>query len=656
MNPRLPTSLPTRRALLAALPGTMALFSPAASALAAEAALPPPNAEVRRTRQQLDTLDELLAMARRSQSDALRLARSLGALADLWRDAQAAARDDGAGSAPLAAVLATLRQATLPGLADLQTRWQAAVGEVDVRAQAHLAAVHGVLAAHATRRGAAMDRLDAAAGARRAAEAAERRARQSLREAMQQGSATLSALGERWGRLGSHLEGTTNALRHLASSWTDLHTQWQALQAAAQAAAQAADQRMALPALPQPGAPWTVPTAWTPPAPPDGRPLRDWRDSQAQAAQAQAALWLQADALAAAQQALADATCQRPKAGSRAACAAWQDDATGLQAALAAQHAALAQARDGQARHAAALHDQLAAAERQLQAMLDWQDGIAPAAATAGGSALQAVRAAHAIGEAAVAHLAQARQQAEAAWIAAWRAQYGSDPPLPPVLASIDPQILPPAPAMASMARMLSSHALHRLRLRDDEPAGFGAYTYVLVGASVRPDTPGVFNRLQRLLGEVRHLPTASELSTDQRARANTFVVPVPAGNTERDALVVDLPLAQSLLTHLPPSLRLADATRRRLYVENGPFLITLPGRLSEARADWPLLFADLSRTPEPVVADVVRRYMADLIGSFNPASTDWQPPAGMQVAITLVRLVKGSGDVAQAVFGGFGR
>ena len=36
-------------------------------------------------------------------------------------------------------------------------------------------------------------------------------------------------------------------------------------------------------------------------------------------------------------------------------------------------------------------------------------------------------------------------------------------------------------------------------------------------------------------------------------------------------------------------------------------------------------------------------------------ASTDWKPPAGMQVAITLVRLVKGSGDVAQAVFGGLG-
>jgi hypothetical protein len=268
------------------------------------------------------------------------------------------------------------------------------------------------------------------------------------------------------------------------------------------------------------------------------------------------------------------------------------------------------------------------------------------------------LQAAFTIGEASVARLALAQQQAEDAWLAAWRRQYGSNPSRPAAAAPrpSPAMAMPPPGATASMRPMLSSHALHRLRKRGDEEGGFAAYTYVLVGASVRPNTPGVFDRLQRLLAAVQNLPIAAKLAAEQRAQANTFVVPVPPDSEDGGPLMVDLTLAQSLLSHLPPALRLADASRRLLYLENGPFLITLPGRLADARADWPLLFADLSRTPEAVVADVVRRYMADLIGSFNPATTTWSPPAGMRVAITLVRMVKGSGDVAQAVFGGFGR
>jgi hypothetical protein len=80
-------------------------------------------------------------------------------------------------------------------------------------------------------------------------------------------------------------------------------------------------------------------------------------------------------------------------------------------------------------------------------------------------------------------------------------------------------------------------------------------------------------------------LPVASAVQADVRAGLNTFVVPVAADSDERDPLAVDLPLAQSLLTHLPPALRLADATRRQLYVANGPFLVTLPGRLGKVPA-----------------------------------------------------------------------
>ena len=104
-------------------------------------------------------------------------------------------------------------------------------------------------------------------------------------------------------------------------------------------------------------------------------------------------------------------------------------------------------------------------------------------------------------------------------------------------------------------------------------------------------------------------------------------------------------------MSHVPPGLLLPGAARRALTSGNGPFLITLPGRLAEARTDWPVLFADLSQVPEAVVVDVVRSYMGDLLNDFSVTRTAWQPPAVQQVALVLVRLVQGTGDLVQAVF-----
>ena len=134
--------------------------------------------------------------------------------------------------------------------------------------------------------------------------------------------------------------------------------------------------------------------------------------------------------------------------------------------------------------------------------------------------------------------LSQAQQQAEDAWIAAWRRQYGTEPPRSVSVVAAQAQVLGPTGMMAGMAPMLSSHALHRMHTRGDEPPGFGAYTYVLVGAGVRPDTPGVFARLQRLLRAVESLPIARTLSDELRAQANTFVVPVPPDNDDSSRLV----------------------------------------------------------------------------------------------------------------------
>ncbi len=644
-----PTPVPTpsparsrplaRRNLLLGLTAFCTLAAP----LQAQQRPAPPNAEVRRTRQQLDRLELLLFRAGEAQQRASLLQRDLEGLAGPWQAAQ-----DGA--APAHAALEALRGQALPTLAAHHGRWVQATSTVQTATAAHQAAVASLLAAPAAARAGAMARLDDTTTTRQAAEVAERAARAALAQALDAGLQALLQLRQRWQGLAEPSASTASALRQAADDWADLQRQWAGLPAAARAAGLPA---MPMAALPAGAAPWPLPAPWAPAEPPDDGPLLLWRQADRRAQQAWLASWLQSDALAAVQQALADADCQG------AGCASWRQDSATLQAGLARQQAALRSAQADQAGAAATVQGLPGVAQRQLQDLLERRDSLAPAVARAGGPALRQLRAAGATGQAALARLAAARDAAEAAWAAAWRRQYGEDAPLEFPASSAGLGMAAPSvtqSASASMAPSLTSHALHRLRARGDEPAGFGAYTYVLVGASVRPDTPGVHARLQRLLAEVRNLPVASTLEAELRARANSFVVPVPPDNRDNSPLVVDLALAQSLLTHLPPALRLADATRRLLYAENGPFLITLPGPLAAARADWPLLFADLSKTPEVVVADVVRRYMADLIGSFNPATTDWAPPAGMQVAIALVRLVKGSGDVVQAVFGAPGR
>lgn len=641
-----------RRLLLQAMP--LLLAGPAA-ALAAPATpqpqrQPPPQSRggARSVSARMQALRQLEALER--EADAARYAAE--SLAVALRAVHERRQRGGAALDPVRAALHSIDQQSLPlldqGLAD----WRSARQAADEAVAMHLAAVQALLQAPPAGRAAAMDRLDASAERRRRAEDAEDAARRPLDEALAGAGRTVSALGAHWEALAQPTAANQAALRSAAQDWAALQRRWRDLRSAMQAAGV---HSAAWPALP-PAAPWRLPPLPPMPPAPDRALLQPWPPALAASQAATHALRLLADARAAVQQALAEGRCGTDPAGP--GCGAWQADGVRLHDEDRRQQAALAAAEAVQARSQAALRDLPARTGDTLQTLLAWRSSLDAAVDAASGPALRRLQAAMAASATARNRLAEARRRAEDALrveLAAQREQQRLRSAAEAEMRIEAPGAGRPSPA-AGMQIAIRSHALHRLHQRGDEPTGFSAYTYVLVGAGVTATTPGVQARLQRLLDAVRNLPVASAVHSDERAGLNTFVVPVPADNGEHDPLVVHLPLAQSLLTHLPPALRLADATRRRLYVDNGPFLITLPGRLAEARADWPLLFADLSRTPEPVVADVARRYMADLIGSFNPASTDWSPPAGMQVAITLVRLVKGSGDVAQAVFGGFGR
>jgi hypothetical protein len=267
-----------------------------------------------------------------------------------------------------------------------------------------------------------------------------------------------------------------------------------------------------------------------------------------------------------------------------------------------------------------------------------------------------AVRALTAAGQDTLRRLAHQRARAQQRFDAALHAEQARDlaAPSPPAMAAAPPAELvfdAPAAGAAGMMPALRQHALHPMVKRSDEPAGFGAYTYVVVGTGAGRDSPGVQQRLARLLAALQDLTPAEQVDAAQRLGTNVFVVPVQAGSQGQASLAYEIRLAQALMGHAPPAVRMPGALQRALVTSNGPFLITLPGRLADAQASWPVLFADLNSVPAAVVADVVRSYMGDLLVGFEPTNTGWKPPALQRVALTLVRLVQGSGDVVMAAF-----
>ena len=648
--------LTARRRALAGAAGLLwvsrhAVWLALGSWVAPAAAQPEPNAAVQRAKARLDAIDSLVDATRSAVSSTDWLGRRLGSLAADWPTSDA-------DSAPAQAALQQLGAVALPALRAAQQAWVAAAAESDRAVLAHLGAVALVGTAAAPDRPAAMVLVDTRAAERRQAQGGYQRAGVAVQQALQTATDTSHAALTALDAMRRRREGVDAQLAQTASHWAELGGTWRALQARADAAARAGG----LPAAALAGtglqparAAWARPAGAVAPPQAPGQataPWRDWKPAWADADQASRARWLRQDAAGFVQR-MVQAGAGGCADGANTVCGDWRAEQQALADELAMQQAllagALARLQSAQA-GADGLPAQLQAHRQALQT---WRAGQAAAVAAATGPGADAVQAGIVAGQAALRRLEAARDGARQAWVAAWAAQYGSAPPpdLHRDSSALMNSMAAPPPAMASMFGQLDRHALHCMAEFDDEPAGFGAYTYVLVGTSVGRDSPGVTQRLQRLLSALSGLPPADEIPADKRSATNTFVVPAPQPTGQRPRLDYNLRLGQSLMSHVPPGLLQPGAARRALGSGNGPFLITLPGRLAKARADWPVLFADLSQVPEAVVVDVVRSYMGDLLGQFSVTRTAWQPPAAQQMALVLVRLVQGTGDLVQAVF-----
>ena len=582
------------------------------------AAQPAPNAAVQRARARLDAVTSLNDATRTALRNTERLANQLDQLATDWPASNAA-------SAPAQAALQRLQAQALPALQAAQQAWADAATLADGAVLAHLAAVAATGAAAGDKLAAAMALADTRAAERRQAVARHQQAGAALVEALRTATDTAQSAIGALDTLHSRIGQVDRQLADTAADWAALHSSWQALQAPANAAVKAGWLTAA--ALAGTGL-QPARAAWAPPAGAQAAPpalanaiapLRSWATARADTEQARRAIWLRQDAEAFVRRMLqADGDCANGAvtatstststspstptsiptstpagASTGIACTDWRAEQQALTAELATQHTLLGAAQARRLAAQAGTEALPAQLQAHWQALQAWRADQAVPVAAATGPGATTVHASVAAGNAALQRLDTATEQARQRWLAAWQAQYTS------------------------------------------------------VGTS----SLGVVQRLQRLLSALTGLPSADDMPVAQRATANTFVVPAPQPTAQRPRLDYTLRLGQALMSHVPPGLLLPGAARRALTSGNGPFLITLPGRLAEARTDWPVLFADLSQVPEAVVVDVVRSYMGDLLNDFSVTRTAWQPPAVQQVALVLVRLVQGTGDLVQAVF-----
>ncbi|MBL8328371.1 MAG: hypothetical protein JNJ71_05935 [Rubrivivax sp.] len=214
--------------------------------------------------------------------------------------------------------------------------------------------------------------------------------------------------------------------------------------------------------------------------------------------------------------------------------------------------------------------------------------------------------------------------------------------------ADAETMVAGPPPPVSAVLSELRLHAYTWMNGWDEEPRDFRAYTYVLLRGSLDRQLPEVRQRLARLLVELETLPEAATLAGEQRATANLFILPGMGADPPHQGY--DTRLAQALMSRSQGAILLQPAVRGRLLAGPGPFLVTLPVRMSQASGSTPLLLADLSQTPPDAITDLARSYMRGLLDRFPTEQENWRPPTGQVVALWMLRVAASTGQLIETV------
>jgi hypothetical protein len=155
------------------------------------------------------------------------------------------------------------------------------------------------------------------------------------------------------------------------------------------------------------------------------------------------------------------------------------------------------------------------------------------------------------------------------------------------------------------------------------ETAGYGLYTYLLLGA---PPTDASRERAVRALAAFSILiPDVASLEQYvPRAELNVAYIPLrqaPAGGTTAETLLAtyDYARARSLLRRAPGSTR------------DGPYILSVLQPMSAGATSGPYLFQDLSRVPPHLVETWAKEFLAQAA-----QERFWEPRTGERMALKL--------------------
>jgi hypothetical protein len=297
----------------------------------------------------------------------------------------------------------------------------------------------------------------------------------------------------------------------------------------------------------------------------------------------------------------------------------------------------------GTAAQQAALAGDVRALETALVPATDQTQSEAQAIAAAAQPLIDAAEAAHA--------------KAQKQWLSSGRLAHKRAPNLGESIAPSSQMPMPmpmasaaPAPSTAMNIKSdIRNHAFEMFSEIDHEIKGFGAYTYVLVRSAIDMDSAAVRRRFERLLATLETLPSAGQVDKDLIKKFNVFCVPVLPGSEQAKGpkqVQYASDLGQQLKILAQDGLLTQASVRHRLGQTPGPFLITLPTRLSKARSTTPVLIADLSTYPEEAIADLASHYMNGLVDDFPSQKAMWRPPVLQRVALFMIHMAEGTGEL----------
>ena len=205
------------------------------------------------------------------------------------------------------------------------------------------------------------------------------------------------------------------------------------------------------------------------------------------------------------------------------------------------------------------------------------------------------------------------------------------------------------------MAYAVTRHAFEVLALRSKESAGYGAYTYVIFPTrETKPEYQALLNAIVALT------PVADpSATTDVKKTTNLFEIP---GNSAapidpfdevdyaRQNSNYDYARALSLVQTASDGVLTAPKVLRQFQRSPGPFLLTVPVPLEQAKGVTQLLLADLNGYPIAGFVDLVKSYQNNLVAAFPATQALWSPPWNQRIALGLVNigvLVTGQNFVA---------